>query len=93
MFGSASSPEGLVGLALLEVFSVDAFSGLGKETLAQPRPSLQLSVDHSYESEVGIDEISSRPGHDYVSLFMDLDDPAWCCHEDWAAATIGRCCP
>jgi hypothetical protein len=41
----------------------------------------------------GIDEISSRPGHDYVSLFMDLMTPRGVRHEDWAAATIGRCCP
>jgi ribulokinase len=43
----------------------------------------------------GIDEISSRPGHDYVSLFMDLDDHAWCSprglgrSHDWTMLPIG----
>jgi transposase len=30
-------------------------------------------ADHSLVTQVGIDETAARPGHDYVSLFVDMD--------------------
>lgn len=36
---------------------------------------LREGLDFSRVSRVGMDETSARKGHDYVSIFMDLDDP------------------
>ena len=36
--------------------------------------SAQAASDHSAVSRVGVGETAARRGHDYVSLFVDLDE-------------------
>lgn len=49
------------------------------------------NVDFSDVRRVGMDETSAAKGHDYISIFMDLDDPrVLFATEGKDAATVGR---